>query len=307
MSIVLQSTSLLLNEWLSVKKAVEGTSDNTIRAYKQDVFDFMVFLTVHTGCLESENMLRNISLKEMRAWMANIRRENVSPRSLARKLSAVKSFYRWLAERKGIDATTVLSVKAPKFETRLPRPVSEGAAKSFLDSLEVHSSEPWIAARDFAILVLLYACGLRISEALSLKNKDTPLGRSIRVLGKGGKERLVPVLEIAAKSVADYQRLCPFNLNQYDPIFRGARGGVLNPRQIQKVIEQTRMQMGLPASVTPHAFRHSFATHLLNAGGDLRSIQELLGHSNLSTTQAYLAIDTVRLMDVYLDTHPKAR
>ena len=266
----------------------------------------MGFLTGHTGSLDNENMLRNVSLTEMRAWMANIRSENVSPRSLARKLSAVKSFYRWLAERKGIDATTVLSVKAPKFEARLPRPVSEEAAKSFIDSVKVQSSESWIAARDLAVLILLYGCGLRISEALSLKNKDTPLGRSIRVLGKGGKERLVPVLGFAAVSVSNYQRLCPFNLGQHDPIFRGARGGVLNPRQIQKVIERTRMQMGLPASVTPHAFRHSFATHLLNAGGDLRSIQELLGHCNLSTTQGYLAIDTVRLMDVYLDTHPKA-
>ncbi len=307
MSKISQGNIVLLNEWLAIKKSVERTSDNTIKAYNQDLLQFLVFLTLHTGSVGGERMLRNVSLKEMRSWMASIRRENVSPRTLARKLSAVKSFYRWLSERKGFDATIVLSTRSPKFEARLPRPVSEEAAKILMDSVQVQSLEPWIAARDLAVLILLYGCGLRISEALSLKRKETPLGRSMRVLGKGGKERLVPVLEIASKSVADYQQLCPFELGQDDPIFRGTRGGSLNPRQIQKVIERTRMQLGLPSTVTPHAFRHSFASHLLNSGGDLRSIQELLGHSNLSTTQAYLAIDTVRLMDVYRDTHPKAR
>lgn len=307
MSKISQGCMFLLDEWLLVKKAVETKSDNTVKAYKKDVFEFLVFLTVYVGYTNDETMLQNISLKEMRAWMANLRQDNISPRSLARKLSAVKSFYRWLAERQGIDATTVLSVKAPKFEARLPRPVSEETAKKFMEAVIVQTPKPWLAARDLAIVTLLYGCGLRISEALSLKNKETPLGRSLRIVGKGGKERLIPILELAAKSVAEYQRLCPFALGQHDPIFRGARGGVLNPRQIQKVIERTRIQMGLPSSVTPHAFRHSFATHLLNAGGDLRSIQELLGHRNLSTTQAYLAIDTVRLLDVYLDTHPKAR
>ena len=297
----------ILSDWLAIKSAVQSRSDNTIKAYQQDLLDFFGFLTQHHGAKLGKSALCTIALSDMRAWMAHLRREKISPRSLARKLSAVKSFYRWFSETEGFDATAVLSVKSPKFQSRLPRPVSEDAAKSILECVQMQSNEPWVAARDLAVIVLLYGCGLRISEALSLKGKDAPFSRTLRIKGKGGKERFVPVLKIAAQSVQDYIRLCPFELGGDDPLFRGIRGGGLNPRQIQKVLEQTRHQLGLPSTVTPHAFRHSFATHLLNAGGDLRSIQELLGHSNLSTTQAYTAVDTARLLEVYQDTHPKAQ
>ena len=297
----------ILNDWLAIKVAIQGNSENTIKAYRQDLLDFFSFLTRHGGFVLGKSALCSVAISDMRAWMADLRRQNISPRSLARKLSAVKSFYQWFSEKEGFDATTVLSVRAPKFQARLPRPISEDAAKSILETVQRKSREPWVNSRDLAVLTLLYGCGLRISEALALRGKDAPLDDSLRISGKGGKERIVPVLTIAAKSVAEYVQLCPFELGANDSLFRGVRGGALNQRQIQKVIEQIRHQVGLPSTVTPHAFRHSFATHLLNAGGDLRSIQELLGHRNLSTTQAYTAVDTLRLMEVYLDTHPKAQ
>lgn len=297
----------ILNDWLAMKGAMQSISKNTIKAYRQDLLDFFTFLTRHHGSVLGKSSLCSVALIDMRSWMAYQRRQKISPRSLARKLSAVKSFYRWFAEREGFDATTILSVRAPKFQARLPRPISEDSAKSILETVRRKSREPWVNARDLAVVSLLYGCGLRISEALALRGKNAPLNNSLRILGKGGKERFVPVLTIAAQSVAEYMHLCPFELGANAPLFRGVRGGALNQRQIQKVIEQIRHQLGLPSTVTPHAFRHSFATHLLNAGGDLRSIQELLGHRNLSTTQAYTAVDTLRLMEVYRDTHPKAQ
>ena len=307
MKMISPSALNILNDWLAIKGGVQSNSDNTIKAYQQDLLDFFSFLTRHRGDGLGKSTLCAVALSDMRAWMAYLRREKISPRSLARKLSAVKSFYRWYSQRESFDATPVLSIKSPKFQERLPRPVSEDAAKKILDTVQVQSRLPWVAARDFAVLTLLYGCGLRISEALSLRGKDAPLDTSIRILGKGGKERFVPVLTIVGQSVNDYMRLCPFELSADEPLFRGVRGGSLKPRQIQKLVEKIRHHLGLPSSVTPHAFRHSFATHLLNAGGDLRSIQELLGHSNLSTTQAYTAVDTLRLMEVYRDTHPKAQ
>ena len=297
----------ILNDWLETRGAVQSNSENTIKGYRQDLLDFFAFLTRHHGDVLGKSALCLVALSDMRAWMAHQRREKISPRSVARKLSAVKSFYRWFSEREGFDATTVLSVRAPKFQARLPRPISEDDAKSILETVQRKSREPWVNARDLAVVTLLYGCGLRISEALALRGKDAPLDNSLRILGKGGKERFVPVLSMAAQSVAKYMHLCPFELGANDFLFRGVRGGALNQRQIQKLIEQIRHQLGLPSTVTPHAFRHSFATHLLNAGGDLRSIQELLGHRNLSTTQAYTTVDTLRLMEVYRNTHPKAQ
>ena len=296
-----------LKDWLAIKAAVENNSDNTITAYQQDLLEFFGFLAQHHGEIQGLPALANVSLPDMRAWMANARSNKLTSRSLARKLSAVKSFYRWLSEREGFDATTVLSVKAPKFQAKLPRPVGPVSAIDLLKTVQLQSLQDWVSARDLAVLTLLYGCGLRISEALSLSGKDIPLGTSLRIFGKGGNERIVPVLKIAAQSVTNYVAKCPYNISGESALFRGARGGPLSPRQIQKVTASARLQLGLPASVTPHAFRHSFATHLLNAGGDLRSIQELLGHSNLSTTQAYTAVDSARLMEVYQRAHPKAQ
>ena len=243
----------------------------------------------------------------MRAWMAHERNRGVSARSLARSLSAVKTFYRWLAEREGFDVTSVLATRSPKFHRKLPRPLSEDAARAMIDTVEIQSKAAWIGARDVAVVTLLYGCGLRISEALGLTWADAPLPRSLRIRGKGGRERMVPVIAVARSAVARYVQLCPCECGPADALFRGARGGALNGRAIARVMELSRAQLGLPATATPHAMRHSFATHLMAAGGDLRAIQELLGHATLSTTQAYTAVDTARLMEVYERTHPRAK
>lgn len=281
-------------------------SENTIAAYRADVMGFAVFMAQHHGGAEGLGPLSRITVSDMRAWMAHERARGISARSLARALSAVKSFYRWLSDREGFEPAAVLSARAPRFQKKLPRPLAEDAAQAVLDRVELQAREAWVAARDAAVVTLLYGCGLRISEALGLTVSDAPLPEILRIRGKGGKERIVPVIAPARAAVEAYVKLCPHPMTPRAPLFRGVRGGKLNPRIIQKVMEQARMQLGLPASATPHALRHSFATHLLNAGGDLRAIQELLGHASLSTTQAYTAVDTARLMEIYEAAHPRA-
>lgn len=294
-----------LQGFLNHMRALRGASDNTIQAYNRDLIGFLGFMTVHIGAAQGISALARVGTRDMRSWIASERGHGTSSRSIARKLSAVKSFYRWLSEREGFDATPVLSTRAPKFQAKLPRPLSVDAAKDVIDLMDVQSNTPWINARDQAVVTLLYGCGLRISEALSLTGSDVPLGATLVIVGKGGKERIVPVIAPARQAVSAYITAAPFDFPADAPLFRGARGGPLNARQVQKVVASVRMQLGLPASVTPHAMRHSFATHLLNAGGDLRAIQELLGHASLSTTQAYTAVDAARLMEVYHRAHPK--
>nr|WP_174823160.1 tyrosine recombinase XerC [Ruegeria arenilitoris] len=295
-----------LQHWLDGLGALAGRSENTLAAYRGDVTEFLSFVTLHHSERQGLSALERVTLSDMRAWMAEQRSAGVGSRSLARKLSAVKSFYRWLAEREGFEPTAVLSTRAPKFTKKLPRPLAEDAARAMIETVEIQSTSDWVAARDVAVVTLLYGCGLRISEALSLTGADAPLPDTIRILGKGDKERIVPVLPAARAAVDRYLRLCPHPQSPDAPLFRGVRGGALNPRAIQGVMAKARMQLGLPATATPHAMRHSFATHLLSAGGDLRSIQELLGHASLSTTQTYTAVDTARLMEVYNRAHPKA-
>ncbi|WP_235930350.1 tyrosine recombinase XerC [Sulfitobacter sediminilitoris] len=295
-----------LQTWLEHQRALKGAAENTITAYQGDVADFLAFMTQHKAQLQGLGALAKITITDMRAWMARTRGPNVGPRSMARKLSAVKAFYRWLAEREGFEPTAVLSTRAPKYQKKLPRPLAVDAAKALIDCVEIQSDRPWVAARDVAVLTLLWGCGLRISEALGLKGRDAPLPDTLRIVGKGGKERVVPVLPAARDAVEAYCRLCPHPPEADGPLFRAIRGGALSQRAIAQVMADARMQLGLPATATPHAMRHSFATHLLDAGGDLRAIQELLGHASLSTTQAYTAVDTARLMEVYNRTHPKA-
>lgn len=295
-----------LQKWLDHQRALKGASDNTIEAYSRDVAAFLSFMTAHHGEPQGLGAISKITVSDMRAWMAATRRQDVGARSMARKLSAVKSFYRWLAEREGFEPTAVLATRSPKFSAKLPRPVEAEAAKDLISTVTDNASEDWVGARDSAVITLLYGCGLRISEALSLTRAAVPLGEILRIEGKGGKERMVPVLPVARQAVGHYVALMPFELGPSDILFRGVRGRPLSPRVVQKSMAQARLQLGLPATATPHALRHSFATHLLNAGGDLRAIQELLGHASLSTTQAYTAVDLGRLLDVYDKTHPKA-
>lgn len=306
MSLISPACRDALQHWLDSLGALAGRSENTQNAYRGDVTEFLSFMTLHHSERQGLAALERITVSDMRAWMADQRNSDVGARSLARKLSAVKSFYRWLAEREGFEPTAVLSTRAPKFTKKLPRPLAEDAARAMIKTVELQSTSDWVAARDVAVVTLLYGCGLRISEALSLTGADAPLPETLRILGKGNKERIVPVIPAARSAVDRYLHLCPHPLTPTAAMFRGVRGGALNPGIIQGVVAKARMQLGLPATATPHAMRHSFATHLLSAGGDLRAIQELLGHASLSTTQTYTAVDTARLMEVYNRAHPKA-
>lgn len=296
-----------LDEWIGHLRGLRDSPETTIEAYRRDLSGFLGFLARHRGGAAGLAELRSVDQRDIRAWMAAERGRGLSARSMARALSAVKSFYRWFSDRDEFDATAVLSARSPKLRPRLPRPLDKDAARAMLNQVEAQAREPWVAARDAAVVTLLYGCGLRISEALGLTADDAPLGEVLRILGKGRKERMVPVLPAARAAVADYTRLCPHDLAPGTALFRGVRGGPLSPRVIQKVTEAARLQLGLPASATPHALRHSFATHLLSAGGDLRAIQSLLGHASLSTTQGYTAVDAARLMEVYAVAHPKGR
>ena len=295
-----------LARWLDHLRALNGASEQTVTAYSRDLRGFLGFLSQHHGGGEGLIALENLPQTDLRAWMAAERARGLSARSLARSLSAVKNFLGWLAQRQGFDATTVLSARGPKYRRKLPRPLTVEGARDILTDIGAYAAQDWIGARDIAVATLLYACGLRISEALNLTGADHPLPDVIRIRGKGDKDRIVPVLPVAQEAVAEYLRLCPYPAERDLPLFRGARGGPLNPRLIAKAMELARMRLGLPATATPHALRHSFATHLLAAGGDLRAIQELLGHASLSTTQAYTAVDAARLMEVYEKAHPRA-
>ncbi|MDQ2066078.1 tyrosine recombinase XerC [Xinfangfangia sp. CPCC 101601] len=297
-----------LADWLAQLSALKGASRHTIAAYSADVSRYLHFLAQHHGGSMGLRAVVETAQTDLRAWMAYERNDRgISARSMARALSSVKGFTAWAADRGQLEATTVLSARGPKYRRKLPRPLSVEGAVDMLETVGQQARGDWQQARDVAVVTLLYGCGLRISEALSLTGADHPLPQVLRISGKGGKTRLVPTLPAAAEALSDYVKLCPYQIDQDAPLFRGARGGPLSPRLIQLAMEKSRLQLGLPATATPHALRHSFATHLLGAGGDLRAIQELLGHASLSTTQAYTAVDAARLMEVYESAHPRAQ
>jgi integrase/recombinase XerC len=302
-----QGAARLLEAWLAQLGAVRGGSPKTLTAYRRDVAGYLGFLAEHWGGPAGAAAIARVSTADLRAWMAHERARGLSARSLARALSAVKGFHAWLAEARGLPAPAVTATRGPRVKPRLPRPVAADAARALLAAVEAQTLEPWTQARDLAVVTLLYGCGLRIGEALGLRQADAPLGEMLKVRGKGGRERLVPVLPVAARAVEAYRALLPFPAAPAAPLFLGARGGGLNPRHVQRAMAAARMQLGLPATATPHALRHSFATHLLEAGGDLRTIQELLGHATLATTQVYTGVDQARLMEAYSAAHPKAR
>ena len=238
MSLVSPAAADALQSWLAHQRAIKGAAENTLIAYQGDVVDFLSFMTAHKAEPQGLGALSRISVTDMRAWMAHTRTTGVAARSLARKLSAVKAFYKWLAEREGFEPTAVLSMRAPKFQKKLPRPLTEDAARSLIDAIELQSDKPWICARDTAVMTLLWGCGLRISEALSLTGSDAPLGASLCITGKGGKERLIPILPAARRAVGDYTRLCPYEIDSQGPLFKAVRGGPLGPGAIQKVMAQ---------------------------------------------------------------------
>ena len=297
-----------IGRWLGYLGAERRMSPKTLEAYARDVGQFLDFLTQHLGGAPSLKALATLSPADVRAFMAARRSEGLSSRSLMRVMAGTRSFARFL-ERNGKGKVGALSaVRAPKIGKTLPKPLAIAAAKRISDTdlREGEAREPWVIARDAAVLGLLYGSGLRISEALSLKRKDFSKRDAITVTGKGNKTRMVPVLRQVAKLVADYVALCPIDLPADGALFVGTRGGPLSPRIVQLAMATLRGALGLPDTATPHALRHSFATHLLARGGDLRAIQELLGHASLSTTQIYTAVDSERLLEVYTSAHPRA-
>jgi integrase/recombinase XerC len=286
-------------------------SPKTLEAYQRDLRQCLMFLADHWGERVTLERLAATEPTDIRAFLAMRRADQIASRSLMRALAALRSFARFLeGEGKG-KVGAFVAIRAPKVGKTLPKPLAVSSARQMTDSAlrAGEDREPWILARDAAVLALLYGSGLRISEALSLKRGDVPApgkGDVITVVGKGNKTRMVPVLVNVLQSIADYIASCPYDLPDTGPLFVGAKGGPLSPRIIQLAMAQMRGALGLPDSATPHALRHSFATHLLAKGGDLRAIQELLGHASLSTTQIYTAVDTERLLDVYRSAHPRA-
>ena len=294
-----------LDAWQRDLRAVRRLADNTLVAYAGDVAQFITFLAGHTGGRVTLAVLAALRPADLRAFMAVRRSQDLGSRSLARALSALKSFFRFL-EREGLVATEAFNVvRAPRQPRALPKALTIGEARASIAATAEMEETPWVAARDVAVLSLCYGAGLRIAEALSLSRADLE-GAALRVTGKGGKTRLVPLIAAVRQAIERYLELCPFTLGPSQPMFRGEKGGVLSPRLIQLRVARLRGALGLPASATPHALRHSFATHLLGRGGDLRAIQELLGHASLSTTQIYTAVDSDRLLESYRAAHPRA-
>jgi integrase/recombinase XerC len=297
-----------ITRWLGYLAAERRMSAKTLEAYRRDVGQFLGFLAEHLGGAPTLKRLARLTPADIRAFMAARRSDGVGNRSLMRVLAGTRSFARFL-ERNGKGKVAALTaVRSPKLPRTLPKPLAVSAATQITDTglRKGETREPWVTARDAAVLALLYGSGLRISEALGLKRRDATGADALTVTGKGNKARMVPVLPQVSKLIADYIALCPYDLPPDGPLFVGARGGPLSPRIVQLAMEWLRGALGLPDSATPHALRHSFATHLLSRGGDLRAIQELLGHASLSTTQIYTAVDSERLLEVYASAHPRA-
>ncbi len=297
----------LVAAWLDHLSLERGHSDNTRKAYARDAEQFLRYLKTVVGEKPTLADLAKINGRTFRGFMAARRREGASSRSLARTLSALRAFFRWLETSEQLRNRAILQVGLPKVPRSLPKPLTRPKA---MDVVQARSEDEldWVAARDTAVLLLLYGAGLRISEALGICRKDAPTAQrdTIRIVGKGDKERLVPILPIIIEAIETYLAQCPYPIEPDDRLFLGVRGGPLSPRIIQLAVARLRERLGLPHNATPHTLRHSFATHLLAAGADLRQIQELLGHASLSTTQSYTEVERDRLLAVYDAAHPRA-
>lgn len=283
-------------------------SGKTLVAYERDIRQFLQFIAEHRGDLPDIAMLGDLRAQDLRAFLARRRMDGMAARSLGRQMAGIRSLVRFIERRGELSATAFSSVSSPKAKKSLPKALDVLQARALTDAGSSVAEEGWVAARDAAVLGLLYGAGLRISEALGLTRAEAPIGGidMLRVTGKGGKTRLVPIMPAVRRLVEAYLSQCPFGLPAGEALFRGVKGGPLSPRLIQLAIERMRGSLGLPETATPHALRHSFATHILGDGGDLRTIQELLGHASLSTTQIYTHVDAARLIDVYRATHPRA-
>jgi integrase/recombinase XerC len=302
------AASALLSQWTAHLREERRFSDNSVEAYERDASAFLGFLSGHLGGETNAKDLAELEPRDLRAYLAHRRQgpDALSDRSISRALAAIRSFYRYLERRHGVKNARLSLVRGPKLKRSLPRPVSESAAQTLIAEAVASGADDWQGARDAALLTLLYAAGLRISEALALTGGDLPLPDVLRVHGKGGKERVVPLLAAARHAVDRYVELCPYTIDEDAPWFRASRGGAFSSRMAQALMERLRMALGLPSSATPHALRHSFATHLLANGADLRAIQELLGHDSLSTTQTYTSVEAQKILQSYRRAHPRA-
>ncbi|PLW76402.1 tyrosine recombinase XerC [Cohaesibacter celericrescens] len=294
--------------WLQSLANERRLSQATLQAYDRDLDQFLSFLTAHMGEPADLSHFPSLRPADIRAFMAKRRKTGITSRSLARIMAGVRSFVRHLEDRGQATSAPFNAIQTPKYSKSLPKPLTMDKARMLVDPSQSLATEAWVTARDSTVLLLLYAVGLRISEALALTLKTAPFSGqdALTVTGKGGKQRRLPVLPVVQKALDHYVSLCPFELKPDEPMFRGVRGGPLSPRIVQKTVETMRGALGLPDSATPHGLRHSFATHLLANGGDLRTIQELLGHASLSTTQSYTEVEMSELMDIYQKAHPRS-
>lgn len=296
------SAADLLADWRDHLAKNRRRSPHTVRAYLAAAQNLLEALGA-----EDWQAVARIESAGLRAQLARRRADGLGNASAARELSALKAFVKHARERTGHTDAAAPRLRGPRIKKGLPRPVTPDDASNLADLVAADAGNAWIGARDRAVLLLLYGAGLRIAEALSLTGGDLPLGETLSVTGKGGKQRVVPILPIVREGVADYARQCPWPLAKDEPLFRGAKGGALNQGMVQKAMARARVALGLPATATPHALRHSFATHLLGAGADLRSLQELLGHASLGSTQIYTKVDAATLLDTYRAAHPRGR
>ncbi len=299
--------SAIITQWEGWLTDIRRASRYTIISYKNDISNFLIFLAEHLGGNVGLPELRGLENKDIRAWLASRALEKkYEASSNARALSTIKSFFRYLEKQGKSKNAAIFHIRAPKIKKSLPRALNEQQAADAVAGIVSQNSESWVNARDTALLLLIYGCGLRIGEALSLRYNNIPSGESLVVTGKGNKQRKLPVLPIVREAIAEYVAACPYEFNADSPLFWGLRGKALDAGIFQRQLRALRVKLNLPDTTTPHAFRHSFATHLLSAGGDLRSIQELLGHASLSTTQRYTHVDKTRLLSAYKNAHPRA-
>ena len=297
---ILNTKNNVVLPWIKYLENIRGYGVHTLDAYKRDVIEFLKF------CADRNHDFLSPDKYILREFLSVLSERELSRPTVARKISSLKNFFRFLLKDKTISTLDVSIFKSPKLKRNFPKSIDSNLVTKALFSLIDEKNDAWINLRDRAVMLLLYGAGLRISEALSLKKKEAPRGDWLRVLGKGNKYRDVPLLPIICDGVKDYLDLCPFNVQEDGPLFLGKRGGVLSPRIIQRRVENLRYELGLPSHTTPHALRHAFATHLLSGGADLRAIQQLLGHSSLSTTQRYTDVNETELLSLHKAIHPRS-
>lgn len=295
------------NNWLNYLSNIKKLSQNSVTSYKNDLSKFFIFFQDYIEKNIGLKEIESIKISEFRSFLTYRRNSEISSNSIARNISALKSFFRFLIKNNKIKESSVFNLKSPKLKKSIPRPINVDLAIQIIKQAEEIEDEKWIGLRNKAILILLYGCGLRISEALSLNYDDIQNEDHILIKGKGEKERIVPMMPYTKKGIENYLEACPKEIISGEALFIGKRFSRLSPRIIQYALEKIRTALSLPETATPHALRHSFATHLLDSGGDLRTIQELLGHSSLSTTQKYTKVETSKLLDIYKKSHPLAK